>query len=45
MERLRLGYVGAGFMAQKVHLPNFSSIEQCELVALAEVRPELGRKV
>jgi predicted dehydrogenase len=45
VERLRLGYVGAGFMAQKVHLPNFSSIEQCELVALAEVRPELGRKV
>ncbi|NPV07877.1 MAG: Gfo/Idh/MocA family oxidoreductase [Anaerolineae bacterium] len=45
MRRLRVGYVGAGFMAQKVHLPSFSSIEECELVALAEVRPELGRKV
>jgi len=45
MERVRLGYVGCGFMAQKVHIPNFSSIPGCELVALAELRPELGRKV
>ena len=43
--RIRLGYVGCGFMAQKVHLPNFSSIPGCDLLALAEVRPELGRKV
>jgi predicted dehydrogenase len=42
---LRLGYVGCGFMAQRVHLPNFSSIPDCELVALAELRPELGAKV
>ena len=43
--RIRLGYVGCGFMAQKVHLPNFASIPECNLLALAEVRPELGRKV
>jgi predicted dehydrogenase len=40
-----MGYVGCGFMAQKVHLPNLLSIPECELVALAEVRRELGRKV
>jgi len=45
VERVRLGYVGCGFMAQKVHLPNFSSLANCELAALAEVRPELGKKV
>ena len=45
MSRLRLGYVGCGFMAQRVHLPNFAAIPECELVALAELRPELGRKV
>lgn len=45
MSRIRLGYVGCGFMAQKVHIPNFLSIPDCELVALAEVRQELGRKV
>jgi len=45
MDRIRLGYVGCGFMAQKVHLPNFAAIPECEIVALAEVRQDLGRKV
>jgi predicted dehydrogenase len=45
MEPVRLGYVGCGFMAQKVHLPNFANIPGCRLVALAEMRQDLGRKV
>ncbi len=45
MEPLRLGYIGCGFMAQRVHLPNFSGIPGCRLIALAELRPELGKKV
>ena len=44
MEKRRLGYIGCGFMAQKVHIPNFTSISDCELIGLAEVRSELGRK-
>ena len=43
--RLRLGYVGCGMMAQRVHLPNFASLPDCEVVALAEVRRSLGEKV
>jgi len=43
--RIRLGYVGAGRQAQQVHLPNFASIEGCDLAGLAEVRPSLGREV
>jgi len=42
---IRLGYVGCGFMAQHVHLPNFSSLSDCQLVALAENRVELGQQV
>jgi predicted dehydrogenase len=42
---LRLGYVGGGFMAQNVHLPNFASLDDCELVALAELRPKLAQLV
>jgi predicted dehydrogenase len=42
---IRLAYVGCGFMAQNVHLPNFSSLNDCKLVALAENRVELARKV
>src|SRR5262245_28932415 len=45
MSKIRLGYVGCGFMAQKVHLPNFKSIPDCDLVALAEVRSDLGQRV
>lgn len=43
--RLRLGYVGCGMMAQRVHIPNFASLPDCEIVALAEVRRSLGEKV
>jgi predicted dehydrogenase len=32
-------------MAQRVHLPNFAALPDVELLALAELRPELGRKV
>jgi predicted dehydrogenase len=32
-------------MAQRVHLPNFTALPGCELVALAEVRRSLGEKV
>lgn len=45
MSTVRLGYIGCGFMAQRVHIPNFVSLPDCEVVALAELRPELGRKV
>jgi len=45
MDKIRLGYVGCGFMAQKVHIPDFTSLPGCDLIALAEVRQELGRAV
>src|SRR3712207_5928613 len=45
MPPVRLGYVGCGYMAQRVHLPNLLSIPDCEVVALAEVRQELGKQV
>jgi len=45
MKQVKMGYVGCGFMAQRVHIPNLVSLPQCELVAIAELRQELGRKV
>lgn len=44
-EPIRLGYVGCGFMAQKVHLPNFVALPNCQVLALAELRRELGKQV
>jgi predicted dehydrogenase len=43
--RVNFGYVGCGFMAQKVHIPNFRSIPRCNFLAIAEVRTGLGRRV
>jgi predicted dehydrogenase len=45
MRKIKLGYVGCGFMAQKVHIPNFHAIPECELIAVAELRQQLGHKV
>ena len=45
LEPLRVGYIGCGFMAQRVHLPNFAAMPEVTLLALAELRPELGPQV
>ena len=43
--RVRFGYVGCGFVAQTIHIPNFRALPECDFVALAEVREDLGRRV
>ncbi len=42
---VRFAYVGCGFVGQTIHIPNFASLPNCRFLALAEVRPELGREV
>ena len=44
-EKIRLGFVGAGFMGQLAHIANYATIGDCELVALAEGRAETARAV
>jgi len=44
-DKVRFAYVGAGFVAQSIHIPNFAALPNCEFVALAEARPALGREV
>jgi predicted dehydrogenase len=41
----RLGFVGVGNMGQCAHLLNYTDLEGCEVVALAEVRPDLAARV
>ncbi len=38
-----IGFIGAGMIGQVAHLGNFVGIPGCRAVALAELRPELGR--
>ena len=44
-KKIRIGFVGVGGMGQCAHLKNYVTVPNCEVVALAEVREELGRKV
>ena len=43
--KIRIGFVGVGGMGQCAHLRNYVTVPGCEVVALAEVREELGRRV
>ena len=45
MSPLRLGFIGVGSMGQCAHLKNYAVLPDCEVVALAELRPELARRV
>lgn len=45
MTKAQIGFVGVGGMGQCAHLKNYVSLPDCEVVALAEVRESLGRKV
>jgi predicted dehydrogenase len=38
MEKVRIGFVGVGSMGQMAHLRNYVTLEDCEVVAIAEVR-------
>ncbi|MBT7301452.1 MAG: Gfo/Idh/MocA family oxidoreductase, partial [Victivallales bacterium] len=43
---LRVGFVGVGSMGQCAHLRNYATLTgECDVVALAELRPELARRV
>jgi predicted dehydrogenase len=44
-EPVRFGYIGCGFVAQNIHIPNFAAQPDCRFMALAEARKELGEKV
>ncbi len=44
-DKLHVAFVGAGFMAQAVHIPNFLSLPEVEPVVLAEPRPKLREAV
>jgi len=45
MSKLRIGFVGVGTMGQCAHLKNYAVIDDCEVVALAEIRPQLAEAV
>src|SRR4051812_45578672 len=45
MSKVRIGFVGVGNMGQCAHLRNYATLPECEVVAIAELRPKLREKV
>ena len=45
MDKIRIGFVGVGGMGQCAHLRNYVTLPDCEVVAIAEIREQLGKLV
>jgi predicted dehydrogenase len=43
--KVRIGFVGVGNMGQAAHLRNYVMVPECEVVALAEVQPDVAQRV
>ncbi|HEO71868.1 MAG TPA: Gfo/Idh/MocA family oxidoreductase [Candidatus Hydrogenedentes bacterium] len=43
--KVRIGFIGTGGMGQCAHLKNYAALGDCEVVALAELRPRLAERV
>jgi len=44
-KKLRLGFIGTGFMGQYCHLKSFLEVSDCEIIAIADKRKDLANKV
>ncbi|KZN47192.1 Gfo/Idh/MocA family protein [Pseudoalteromonas luteoviolacea] len=43
--KIRLGFIGAGFIGQIAHIENYAQLNNCELYAIADLRPNLLNQV
>ena len=44
-DKVKIGFVGTGGMGQCAHLKNYAILDECEVVAVAEIRQSLGQRV
>ncbi len=45
MSKLKIGFVGVGNMGQCAHLRNYATLPDCEVIAIADLRPKLRERV
>ena len=45
MSKIRIGFVGVGGMGQAAHLHHYVTNDECEVVAIAEIRPKMREAV
>ena len=44
-KKLKIGWVGSGFVGQVAHLNNYASLNDVEISGIAELREDLGKKI
>ena len=44
-KKVKIGFIGTGFMGQRAHLINYMGLPDCEVIALAEPRREMAKEV
>ncbi len=44
-KKIRLGIIGAGGMAKKIHVPSIMEIEECEIVAICDLYEEKAKAI
>jgi predicted dehydrogenase len=45
MSKVKIGFIGTGYMGQQAHLRNYVALDDCEVVAIAEPREKLREAV
>ena len=45
MSKIKLGFLGAGFMGQVAHLQNYAALDSCEVIAIADAKINQAKKV
>ena len=43
--KIKLGFVGLGFIAQNVHLPIFNSLDNVEIVGVCDFSADLAKRI
>ena len=44
-KKLRIGWIGSGFVGQVAHLNNYALLDNVEIAGIAELRENLGKKI
>ena len=45
MSKVKIGFLGCGFMGQLAHLQNYAALDSCEIVGVTDVKQEQAKKV
>lgn len=45
MSKVRLGFLGCGYMGQNAHLQNYAALDSCEIVGVTDLRMKQAEKV